>query len=251
MNTYNTFPFPIYETGGYLRDYYINEFHGTRRPHKDVDIAVEAPSFEDLQEWCRSQRFKVHDIHEEFLTVRCGIPNDHNLRDWGKDLDVTLCRIDGPYTDGRHPDWTKPGTILEDLARRDARCNAIARNIETGEVLDPHDGIEDIKKRRIRTVGDPMDRWTEDGLRILRHFRQAVELGFEIDWHITEAMTLHRWDVRDLIARVKKDRRYVELHKMFLADPKAAVIVLGRTLEPFLDAILSDGLWVDATLSKR
>lgn len=243
--------YPIYETGGYLRDDYIKAIHGIDRPHKDVDIAVEAPSFEDLQAWCIGEDFKIHDIHEEFLTVRCGIPDGHRFRDWGRDLDVTLCRIDGPYTDGRHPDWTKPGTIWEDLARRDARCNSIARNIETGEILDPNNGVQDITDKIIRTVGDPMERWREDGLRILRHFRQAVELLFEIDWRITEAMTLNRWEVRDLIARVKKERRYVELHKMLVANQHLTMQMLGGVLLPYLEAILSDGLRIDATLKER
>lgn len=99
----------------------------------------------------------------------------------GEPLEITTYRIDGDYTDGRRPDsveFTK--NITEDLARRDFTVNAMAYSPTRG-LCDPFGGAEDLKIGVIRAVGDPIRRFTEDSLRILRGFRFAARLGFEIE----------------------------------------------------------------------
>lgn len=96
-------------------------------------------------------------------------------------LEITTYRIDGDYTDGRRPDsveFTK--NIREDLARRDFTVNAMAYSPTRG-LCDPFRGADDLKIGVIRAVGDPIRRFTEDSLRILRAFRFAARLGFEIE----------------------------------------------------------------------
>ena len=242
-----------YEVGGALRDEFIREIHGVERHTKDVDIAVEAPSFEAMREWLLAQQFYIHVEKPEYQTIRCGVPNDHPLRERTKDLDAVLCRIDGEYSDGRRPDEVFPGSIYDDLDRRDARMNAIARDVLTGEILDPHNGIEDIKDKVIRTVGEPIERWREDSLRILRHFRQSSELGFVLDPSIHFALMRHHKEIVELILNISADRRRQELHKLFRADQFQGMYLFGGS--QFLPreialACFAGGIWLEATLKE-
>ena len=95
-------------------------------------------------------------------------------------LEVTTYRIDGTYSDGRHPDQvTFTPSLSEDLMRRDFTINAMACSESTG-LVDLFGGLEDLKEKRIRCVGDPMARFSEDALRILRAVRFSAQLGFSV-----------------------------------------------------------------------
>lgn len=108
----------------------------------------------------------------------------------GKQIEVTTYRTDSDYSDGRHPDKVIFTSSLEDdLSRRDFTMNAIAASLETGEIKDPFNGISDIKNKIIRTVGNPFDRFTEDGLRPIRAIRFSSQLDFEIEKKTFEAIT--------------------------------------------------------------
>jgi poly(A) polymerase/tRNA nucleotidyltransferase (CCA-adding enzyme) len=97
-------------------------------------------------------------------------------------FEVTTYRADGTYTDGRRPDSvTFSSTIDGDLARRDFTINGIACDLASGRVLDPHGGREDLKRRVIRAIGDPDERFHEDGLRPVRACRFAAQLGFTME----------------------------------------------------------------------
>jgi tRNA nucleotidyltransferase (CCA-adding enzyme) len=103
--------------------------------------------------------------------------------------EVTTFRIDGDYSDSRRPDSVEyTGNIFEDLKRRDFSINAMAYNLRSHEILDPHFGKRDIKAKTIRTVGNPLDRFAEDGLRILRGLRFASTLNFRIEQGTFDAM---------------------------------------------------------------
>ncbi|MCD7927418.1 MAG: tRNA nucleotidyltransferase [Oscillospiraceae bacterium] len=106
----------------------------------------------------------------------------------GVALQLTTFRREGPYSDGRRPDWVEfHSDLKEDLARRDFTVNAMALG-ERGEVIDPFGGREDLARRRLRTVGDPEERFSQDALRILRGVRLAAQLGFEPDGLARRAM---------------------------------------------------------------
>lgn len=100
----------------------------------------------------------------------------------GHEIEVTTFRTESDYSDGRHPDKIEyAGTIYEDLGRRDLTINAIAVNLKNGKVVDPYGGKKDIKRKIIRTVGNPHDRFMEDGLRPIRALRFASKLNFKIE----------------------------------------------------------------------
>lgn len=99
----------------------------------------------------------------------------------GERIEVTTYRLDGFYTDGRHPDEVvQAGTIKEDLARRDFTVNAMAWHPARG-LLDLFGGREDIESGVVRAVGEPSVRFREDALRMLRAVRFACRLDFVIE----------------------------------------------------------------------
>ena len=96
-------------------------------------------------------------------------------------FEVTTFRKDGDYSDGRHPDNVEYSTtILEDVSRRDFTMNAMFCGAD-GEVFDDYDGMKDIRDGIIRFIGEPVQRITEDALRMLRAVRFASQFGFKID----------------------------------------------------------------------
>ena len=99
-----------------------------------------------------------------------------------KEIEVTTFRTESDYSDGRHPDKVEyTGKIEEDLGRRDFTMNAIAASLFDGKIVDPYGGQADIEKKIIRTVGNPSDRFMEDGLRPIRAIRFASKLNFSIE----------------------------------------------------------------------
>lgn len=94
--------------------------------------------------------------------------------------EVTTYRIDGVYEDARHPkEVTFTASLAEDLKRRDFTINAMAYNGKDG-LVDLFGGLEDLRAHRIRCVGDAAERFSEDALRMMRAFRFAAELGYEV-----------------------------------------------------------------------
>jgi len=126
-------------------------------------------------------------------------------------VEITTFRSDGDYRDGRHPESVRLGVSLaEDLARRDFTINAMAQPLDGGGLVDPHGGQADLRAKVIRAVGDPLQRFAEDGLRPLRACRFAAQLGFRI-----EAATLAAIPARLGVARkVAVERVLVELTKL-------------------------------------
>ncbi|WP_394848218.1 HD domain-containing protein [Pendulispora brunnea] len=100
----------------------------------------------------------------------------------GTGYEVTTLRGETTYSDGRHPDEVHfTSDIVADLARRDFTMNAIALDPETGTLIDPFDGQKDLDARILRAVGDPRERFAEDGLRVLRAARFVATLEVELD----------------------------------------------------------------------
>jgi tRNA nucleotidyltransferase (CCA-adding enzyme) len=107
----------------------------------------------------------------------------------GEGFEVTTFRGEGVYSDGRRPDEVQfLNSIEEDLARRDFTMNAIAFDPLRGSYCDPFGGVTDIERKVIRAVGVPLERFTEDGLRVLRAIRFMVSLDFSLDLATVQAI---------------------------------------------------------------
>ena len=128
--------------------------------------------------------------------------------------EVTTYRIDGEYEDARHPkEVTFTSNLIEDLKRRDFTINAMAYNDRVG-IVDEFDGIGDLNKGVIRCVGNPMERFSEDALRMLRAVRFAAQLGFSIEENTKVAIRT----LAPTIAKVSVERIAVELVKILTSN---------------------------------
>jgi tRNA nucleotidyltransferase/poly(A) polymerase len=140
------------------------------------------------------------------------------------DVQVTTYRHEGPYVDRRRPEHVRWGTSLaDDLARRDFTVNAIAwrpSDLERGEgaLVDPFDGIGDLRRGVLRAVGDPAERFAEDALRMVRAVRFATRLGLGLDPETEAAIAARAAEVASLSGERVRD----ELLRMLEATPPSA-----------------------------
>lgn len=192
-----------YKVGGCVRD----KLMGIKS--KDIDYAVEAESYDAMKSDLIARGIKIFQERPQFLTIRGNHPVDGSV-------DFVLCRKDGAYSDGRHPDSVEPGTILDDLARRDFTINAIAES-EDGTLLDPYEGAKDIQWSLIRCVGSAFKRFDEDGLRLFRALRFSITKDFVVEFDIHDILK-KRSHFEKFITRLPVERVYQELLKCFNHD---------------------------------
>ncbi|MDR2900650.1 MAG: CCA tRNA nucleotidyltransferase [Treponema sp.] len=145
----------------------------------------------------------------------------------GKSIEVTTYRTESDYSDGRHPDNVEyAATIEEDLSRRDFTMNAIASKLPNGELIDPFNGQIDIKKQIIRCVGNPDERFSEDGLRPIRAVRFASQLQFLLDASTLQAIP----GALEKTAKVAPERIQQELNKILMSgQPSTAFRLMEET----------------------
>ena len=140
----------------------------------------------------------------------------------GIEYEITTYRIDGEYNDNRRPDFVEfTNDINKDLQRRDFTINAIAYNHRIG-IVDTFDGIGDIRKKIIKTVGKADERFNEDGLRIIRAVRFSCKLGFDIE---KDTLTSIYKNI-NLIKNVSIERIQNEFNKILLSDSPENLYIL-------------------------
>ena len=202
--------FEAYLVGGSVRDLLLGRSLG------DFDVATSARPEEILRVF--GARFSVPTgLQHGTVTVLAGEP--------ARQVEVTTFRGEGAYLDGRHPSVVTFGaTLAEDLSRRDFSMNAIAYEPQAGSIIDLHHGQADIARRLVRTVGDPIQRFSEDGLRPMRAVRQATQLGFEVDASTLAAIPA----TLDVFRKVSAERVRDELLKLLLAPRPSRGIELMR-----------------------
>ncbi len=143
-----------------------------------------------------------------------------------KPYEITTYRTEKGYSDSRHPDSVNfVDNIESDLSRRDFTVNAIAYSPEEG-IVDTFDGVNDINNKTLRAVGDPVKRFSEDALRILRALRFSSVLGFSIEEKTSEAI----FALADTLSLVSRERVYVELKKLLCGENAVEVITKYRSV---------------------
>ncbi|HCW79736.1 MAG TPA: tRNA nucleotidyltransferase [Ruminococcaceae bacterium] len=192
-----------YAVGGCVRDSLLG-----RKPN-DWDIATSA-----LPE-------ETESIFSDMHIVKTGMSNGTvTVVTGGMPVEVTTYRVDGPYSDGRHPDSVSfTGNLKEDLARRDFTINALAYSEKKG-LVDCFGGKEDLSHGIIRCVGDPDMRFHEDGLRILRALRFSSVLGFSVEVGTAESVEKNR----KLLAGISKERIREEFTRLLCGQNAAEVL---------------------------
>ncbi|WP_314857315.1 CCA tRNA nucleotidyltransferase [Stomatobaculum longum] len=214
MNKLETAGFQAYAVGGCVRDSILG------KEPDDWDLTTDARPEEVKALFPRTVDTG---LQHGTVTVLLG----------GEGYEVTTYRIDGSYSDGRHPDsicFTP--SLAEDLKRRDFTINAMAVS-ERGELVDLFGGQEDLARGCIRCVGDPYARFREDALRMLRAVRFAAQLNFEIEAETFKALT----ELSPNLARVSKERILAELTKLLLSNhPEKLELLYVAGLAPEMAA---------------
>lgn len=189
--------YSAYAVGGCVRDALLG------RVPNDFDVTTSALPDETLRVF-ENERTIPTGLKHGTVTV---IPKG------GDPVEVTTYRIDGSYTDSRHPESVSfTDRIEDDLARRDFTVNAMAYNKKRG-LVDPFDGQGDLCRGILRAVGEPERRMREDALRIMRAFRFSAQLGFSIDEGTKRALESER----EGLENVSGERLGVELSKLVCA----------------------------------
>jgi tRNA nucleotidyltransferase (CCA-adding enzyme) len=197
--------------GGSVRDLLLG-----KKP-KDYDIATNAYP-DDITKLFE----KSIPTGAQFGTIRVLVEDETGEM---REVEVTTYRSEADYFGGRWPakvEFTK--TIQEDLARRDFTINAIAlrlddKQLNNADIIDPFNGLTDLEAKLIRAVGDPVERFTEDGLRPLRACRLAANLGFEIEEKTFAAIT----QCLSIIDNISQERVRDEFVKMLMHSAKPSI----------------------------
>ena len=203
--------FEAYLIGGCVRDLLIG------RTPKDWDITTNAhpEEIEGLFEetYCNNDYGTVGVVQET---------EDPRL----KVIEVTPYRSESAYSDARRPDSVIFGVRLEDdLKRRDFTVNAIAYSLEDEKLIDLFNGIDDLTNKRLKTVGDPSERFREDALRMMRAVRLASQLEFAIEAQTLSAIV----ENSHILERISVERRSEEFLKILnSATPMQGMILLQK-----------------------
>jgi tRNA nucleotidyltransferase (CCA-adding enzyme) len=205
--------FEAYLVGGCIRDILIGKVP------KDWDITTDAHPDQIValfpETYCNNDYGTVGVVNEETDDVRLKV------------VEVTPYRSESGYSDARRPDTVQFGvTLEEDLKRRDFTINAIAYRYTTDTLVDLFDGIGDITKKRLKTVGNPDERFYEDALRMMRAIRLCSELNFAIEQETLTAINKNHKN----LARISIERVAEEFLKIIDSPVPMQGIVMLRQL---------------------
>jgi len=207
-----------YIVGGCVRDSLLN------RTPSDWDICTSAKPNE------------MKDVFFDNVTISTGLKHGTiTVLMNNQGYEITTFRIDGDYSDGRRPNSVKfTDDIVKDLSRRDFTINAMAYNEKEG-LIDPFNGLDYLNSKVVRCVGNPNERFQEDGLRMLRAVRFASQLGFKINRQTAISII----DNRKLLKLISQERIREELNKILITENPSSGITALRTLK-LLDYIMPE-----------
>lgn len=198
-----------YLVGGAVRDLLEN------RPIGDVDVATPATPAQ------------VAEVFSDCRVIPTGLAHGtQTVVLEGASAEITTFRVEGGYSDSRHPDTVEFVQELEaDLARRDFTVGAMALSLD-GELTDPFGGREDLSRRILRAVGESELRFEEDALRILRALRLCSEYGFELEEQTRRAA----FSQKARLGALAKERIYPEFCRLVCGKYAEAVLLWGREI---------------------
>ena len=186
--------FEAFLVGGCVRDLVMNQ-----NP-KDFDITTNAKP-EQIIALFEKAELKV--VYENTFGTVMIIFEDEPLDSHSRQIEITPYRRETTYSDARHPDEVSfADNLSDDLMRRDFTMNALAYNPVTRETIDLYGGLEDIKSKTIKTVGDANERFGEDALRMMRAVRFAAQLGFSVSHETLIGIQNNK----DLLKKVSQER---------------------------------------------
>ncbi len=242
--------FTFYEVGGKVRD----EILGLES--KDIDY-VAVPNdkllqdfdtaesmFSMLETYLRDEKFEIFLVTPDCFTIRAKFPKDHR---YSGVADFVMARKEVGYVPGTRTPIVKPGTLYDDLERRDFTLNALAKD-EDGTIIDYFNGLDHLKFKMLITPLDTNITMNDDPLRLLRALRFSITKGFRISNDIWNE--LNNFDYDEKMSVVSTERIREELFKCFKHD----TIETLKKLEEFKylrDYIFKNNLlWLKPTMEQ-
>lgn len=199
LNALMSAGYSAYAVGGCVRDHFLGNINS------DTDITTSALP-QEVEKILAEKNIKVIETGLKHGTVTAVIDKTP--------FEITTFRSDGEYKDSRHPQNVEFVSDLElDLKRRDFTVNAMAYNEEQG-IVDLFGGMQDLKNKIIRAVGDPDKRFKEDALRIMRALRFSSVLGFKIEENTKKAI----FNNMRLLKNISAERIFSELKKLLCGE---------------------------------
>lgn len=254
--------FKFYEVGGKIRD----ELLGLTS--KDVDyVAVPRgymldagcsnanktftplytaeDMFNKLEAFLKKEKFEIFLVTPDCYTIRAKFPEGYKYQGVA---DFVMARKEVGYVPGTRTPIVVPGSLYDDLSRRDFTVNAIAKDPDTGEIIDYFTGKDDIRNALIRTPLNPVTTFDDDPLRILRAIRFAVTKRFTIEQTTWQAMVFYDYDAKMPV--VSEERIREELIKCFRCNTIRTLTYLDY-LPRLRDYIFNKtNLWLKPTSEK-
>ncbi len=205
---------PAYVIGGWVRDIFL------QRPSTDIDVVVVGSGIQLASLVARKlDREKKLKVYKNFGTAML------RYKEW--QVEFVGARKESYRSDSRKP-LVEDGTLMDDMRRRDFTINAMAISLsrqDFGTLLDPFQGMEDLKNRTIRTPLDPDITYSDDPLRMMRAVRFAAQLDFDVDAHSFEAIRKNA----ERINIVSIERVMDEFNKIMLSDVPGRGIKMLRS----------------------
>lgn len=216
LDALNNNGFEAFVVGGCVRDSLLGF------TPKDYDVTTNARPDE------------IKDVFREYRTIDTGVKfGTVTVISEGNPIEVTTYRIDGDYNDNRRPEFVSfTSNLIEDLKRRDFTVNAMAFNNKTG-LIDLFDGQSDLKNGIIRAIGNPDERFNEDGLRIMRALRFASRYDFKIEEKTSES--IHK--LRNLLSNISVERIASEMNRLICGKCESVLREFPDILSVFIPEI--------------
>lgn len=242
--------FKFYEVGGKIRD----ELLGLT--NKDVDY-VAVPNkllldayadktvgelFQELTRYLQEEKFEIFLITPDCFTIRARFPKDYPYQGVA---DFVMARKELGYIPGTRTPIVVPGNLYDDLSRRDFTVNALAKDPDTGEIIDYFNGVEDIKRRCLRTPLDTEVTLDDDPLRVLRAIRFMITKDFLLDSDLDAGIMYYPYEEK--MGVVSEERIREELFKCFKHSTLKTLKVL-ETYDTLRDYVFTKtNLWLKPT----
>lgn len=215
---------PVYVVGGYVRDYYLDRIDPSSE--MDIDFVTVGPGIKLAREVANRLNADNLSVFKQFGTAQVKVDD--------LDLEFVGARKESYQRNSRKP-IVEDGTLEDDQLRRDFTINALSWSLNKdnfGELIDPFNGIQDLKKQLVRTPVDPLSTFDDDPLRMMRAARFATQLQFRIEQKTFRAMQ----KMADRLEIISKERIIEELNKIVLADKPSkgfAILFKSGLLEQF------------------
>ena len=242
----------IFKVGGCIRDKFLG------LDSKDIDFTfvlddlsrtVES-GFKIMTDWMTERGFEIFLSTPDCFTIRAKFPKDHQFS--GLVADFVMARKEVGYIEGGRRPILELGTLHDDLVRRDFTVNALAEDID-GNLIDPFNGVRDLKAGVLKTPVDANITMMDDPLRILRALRFTVTKDFQMSDEIWQAIQQPNI-LKKLELTVSGERIREEIGKMMKHNTTRSIRLLmdvDDIVPGFLDLVFKDGMWLMPTFKKQ